>query len=73
MAIFDLKKNLVFVRTLPTHQHPASKADTTQYGAYHRDPTNVAIHIACVPMLLATGFVLVTLPPFPTTTLAYHI
>ncbi|KAF2023354.1 DUF962-domain-containing protein [Setomelanomma holmii] len=38
MAIFDLKKNLVF------------------YGAYHRDPTNVGIHITCVPILLATGF-----------------
>ncbi|KAJ4322490.1 hypothetical protein N0V94_002364 [Neodidymelliopsis sp. IMI 364377] len=38
MAIFDLKKNLVF------------------YGAYHREPTNVAIHIGCVPILLATGF-----------------
>lgn len=32
-----------------------------QYGAYHRDPTNVAIHIACVPVLLATGFVFVRL------------
>jgi len=29
------------------------------YGAYHREPTNVAVHIACVPMLLATGLVLV--------------
>jgi len=39
MAIFDLKKNLVF------------------YGAYHREPTNVAIHIGCVPLLLATGMI----------------
>jgi uncharacterized membrane protein YGL010W len=29
------------------------------YGAYHRDPTNVAIHIACVPMLLVTAFIFV--------------
>ncbi|KAJ4401051.1 hypothetical protein N0V91_008192 [Didymella pomorum] len=45
MAIFDLKKNLVF------------------YGAYHREPTNVAIHVACVPMLLATGFLFGTNTP----------
>jgi len=33
------------------------------YGAYHREPTNVAVHIACVPMLLATGLVLGTNTP----------
>ncbi|KAH4410245.1 hypothetical protein HBH92_129500 [Parastagonospora nodorum] len=33
------------------------KKNLVFYGAYHRDPTNVAIHIACVPVLLATGFV----------------
>ncbi|CAI6296447.1 unnamed protein product [Periconia digitata] len=33
------------------------------YGAYHREPTNVAIHIACVPLLLGTGFVLGTNTP----------
>ncbi|KAH7413748.1 hypothetical protein DE146DRAFT_638457 [Phaeosphaeria sp. MPI-PUGE-AT-0046c] len=32
------------------------KKNLVFYGAYHREPTNVAIHIACVPMLLATGF-----------------
>jgi uncharacterized membrane protein YGL010W len=35
------------------------------YGAYHRDPTNVAIHIACVPMLLATALIFVR-PPLHT-------
>ncbi|KAF2626569.1 DUF962-domain-containing protein [Macroventuria anomochaeta] len=45
MAVFDLKKNLVF------------------YGAYHREPTNVAIHIGCVPILLATGFLFGTNTP----------
>ncbi|EMD67277.1 hypothetical protein COCSADRAFT_178975 [Bipolaris sorokiniana ND90Pr] len=45
MAIFDLKKNLVF------------------YGAYHRDPTNVAIHMVCVPILLGTGFLFGTNTP----------
>lgn len=33
------------------------------YGAYHREPTNVAIHIACVPVLLATGFIFGTNTP----------
>ncbi|KAF1996418.1 DUF962-domain-containing protein [Amniculicola lignicola CBS 123094] len=40
------------------------------YGAYHRDPTNVAIHMACVPILLATGFIFGTNTPslpLPTT------
>ncbi|KAF1918881.1 hypothetical protein BDU57DRAFT_468314 [Ampelomyces quisqualis] len=32
------------------------KKNLVFYGAYHRDPTNVAIHIACVPVLLATAF-----------------
>lgn len=32
------------------------KKNLVFYGAYHREPTNVAIHIACVPVLLATGF-----------------
>ncbi|KAF3034485.1 hypothetical protein E8E12_002849 [Didymella heteroderae] len=45
MAVFDLKKNLVF------------------YGAYHREPTNVAIHVGCVPILLATGFLFGTNTP----------
>ncbi|KAJ4373470.1 hypothetical protein N0V86_007609 [Didymella sp. IMI 355093] len=45
MAVFDLKKNLVF------------------YGAYHREPTNVAIHIGCVPILLATGILFGTNTP----------
>ncbi|KAL6706197.1 hypothetical protein ACN47E_005932 [Coniothyrium glycines] len=33
------------------------KKNLVFYGAYHRDPTNVSIHIACVPLLLATGLV----------------
>jgi hypothetical protein len=57
MPLFDLKKNLIFVR----FPHKTTKHMLTypKYGAYHRDPTNVAIHIACVPMLLATAFVFV--------------
>jgi uncharacterized membrane protein YGL010W len=30
------------------------------YGAYHANPVNVAIHIVCVPILLATAFALAT-------------
>lgn len=30
------------------------------YGAYHDNPVNVAIHIACVPSILLTGFALGT-------------
>ncbi|KAF2246029.1 DUF962-domain-containing protein [Trematosphaeria pertusa] len=33
------------------------------YGAYHADPTNVKIHITCVPILLATGFLFATNTP----------
>ncbi|CBY00308.1 hypothetical protein LEMA_P014380.1 [Plenodomus lingam JN3] len=33
------------------------KKNLVFYGAYHRDPTNVAIHIGCVPLLLATSLV----------------
>ncbi|KAK5127125.1 hypothetical protein LTR85_008485 [Meristemomyces frigidus] len=33
------------------------------YGAYHRDPINVGIHITCVPILLITGFLLATNTP----------
>jgi uncharacterized membrane protein YGL010W len=36
---------------------------TIQYGAYHRDPTNVAIHIACVPVIMATAFIFGTNTP----------
>ena len=35
------------------------KKNLVFYGAYHRNPTNVAIHIACVPVLMATGFLFV--------------
>ncbi|EOA84189.1 hypothetical protein ACJQWK_00911 [Exserohilum turcicum] len=45
MAIFDLRKNLIF------------------YGAYHRDPTNVAIHMTCVPLILGTAFLFGTHTP----------
>ncbi|KAF2125367.1 hypothetical protein P153DRAFT_370040 [Dothidotthia symphoricarpi CBS 119687] len=41
------------------------KKNLVFYGAYHRDPTNVAIHIACVPVLLATGFLFGTNTPPP--------
>ncbi|MCJ1474318.1 hypothetical protein MMC13_002976 [Lambiella insularis] len=40
------------------------------YGQYHHDPTNIAIHVTCVPMILLTGFLLGTntpaLLPLPT-------
>ncbi|CAO2647250.1 Nn.00g081720.m01.CDS01 [Neocucurbitaria sp. VM-36] len=39
------------------------KKNLVFYGAYHRDPANVAIHIACVPILLATGFLFGTNTP----------
>ncbi|KAF2685317.1 DUF962-domain-containing protein [Lentithecium fluviatile CBS 122367] len=37
------------------------------YGAYHRDPVNVAIHCVCVPILLATAFIFGTNTPAFTT------
>jgi len=39
------------------------KKNLVFYGAYHRNPTNVAIHIACVPVLLATGILFGTNTP----------
>ncbi|KAH7396170.1 hypothetical protein BKA66DRAFT_259196 [Pyrenochaeta sp. MPI-SDFR-AT-0127] len=39
------------------------KKNLVFYGAYHREPTNVAIHIGCVPVLLATGFLFGTNTP----------
>ncbi|KAF1847928.1 DUF962-domain-containing protein [Cucurbitaria berberidis CBS 394.84] len=39
------------------------KKNLVFYGAYHREPRNVAIHIACVPILLATGFLFGTNTP----------
>jgi len=30
------------------------------YGAYHHDPANIGIHIACVPVILLTAFLLGT-------------
>lgn len=30
------------------------------YGAYHDNPVNIAIHIACVPLILLTAFALAT-------------
>ncbi|KAF2021393.1 DUF962-domain-containing protein [Aaosphaeria arxii CBS 175.79] len=32
------------------------KKNLVFYGAYHREPTNVKIHMTFVPILLATGF-----------------
>ncbi|KAI0017413.1 DUF962 domain-containing protein [Xylariomycetidae sp. FL0641] len=41
----------------------------TFYGAYHDNPTNVAIHMVCVPLILFTGFTMAantgTLIPLP--------
>ncbi|KZM26748.1 uncharacterized protein EKO05_0010110 [Ascochyta rabiei] len=39
------------------------KKNLVFYGAYHREPTNIAIHVACVPILLATGFLFGTNTP----------
>ncbi|KAF2756706.1 DUF962-domain-containing protein [Pseudovirgaria hyperparasitica] len=33
------------------------------YGAYHRDPVNIGIHIVCVPMILLSALVLATNSP----------
>jgi uncharacterized membrane protein YGL010W len=30
-----------------------------QYGAYHHNPTNIAIHMTCVPLILAASLLLV--------------
>ncbi|KAH8592001.1 hypothetical protein B0O99DRAFT_630926 [Bisporella sp. PMI_857] len=35
----------------------------TFYGSYHHNPTNVAIHMTCIPLLLATGLLLGTNTP----------
>jgi len=35
----------------------------TFYGAYHHNPTNVAIHMACIPMILASSLLLATNSP----------
>ncbi|KAJ5157809.1 uncharacterized protein N7482_008909, partial [Penicillium canariense] len=39
-------------------EYHGTMADFPQYGAYHNNPVNVAIHITCVPILLFTGIVL---------------
>jgi hypothetical protein len=31
-----------------------------QYGAYHHNPVNVAIHMICVPLIIFTAFLLVS-------------
>ncbi|MCJ1397357.1 hypothetical protein MMC11_000550 [Xylographa trunciseda] len=33
------------------------------YSSYHHDPTNIAIHITCIPILLMTGLLLATNSP----------
>jgi len=33
------------------------------YGAYHHNPTNIAIHMTCVPLILATSLLLATNSP----------
>ncbi|KAJ7591359.1 hypothetical protein C8J56DRAFT_1003860 [Mycena floridula] len=37
----------------------------TFYGAYHTNPTNILIHIVCVPMILWSAFVLTADMPLP--------
>ncbi|KAF2462758.1 DUF962-domain-containing protein [Lindgomyces ingoldianus] len=39
------------------------KQQLVAYGAYHRDPTNVKIHMTCVPWIMATAFFLGTNTP----------
>lgn len=33
------------------------------YGAYHHNPTNIVIHMTCVPLILAAGLLLATSSP----------
>ncbi|TAQ84422.1 hypothetical protein B7494_g7256 [Chlorociboria aeruginascens] len=33
------------------------------YGSYHHNPVNIAIHMTCVPLILATGLLLATNTP----------
>ncbi len=35
---------------------------SAQYGAYHHNPVNIAIHICCVPLILFSAFWMVRLP-----------
>ena len=35
-----------------------------QYGAYHHNPVNVAIHVCCVPLILFSAFLLVRIDTF---------
>lgn len=39
------------------------KKNLVFYGAYHRDPTNVAIHMTCVPLILGTAIQFATNTP----------
>lgn len=38
---------------------PLTNEFRSQYGAYHHNSVNVAIHMICVPLLLVSGFALV--------------
>ncbi len=54
----DLEKHLVFVSGAEISSISQLTA-TLQYGSYHHNPVNVAIHICCVPLILFTGFCMV--------------
>lgn len=55
----DLEKQLCFVRN--AYRFLWDITDNEQYGAYHHNPTNIGIHTACVPLILAAAILLVGL------------
>jgi len=62
----DLEHHLTFVS--PAQAYILSPYVKTlaniffQYGAYHHNSVNIAIHMVCVPLILISGFCLVRLP-----------
>ncbi len=69
----DLEKHLVFVSLVSSRRlHFAIhffeqwltfliRFALLQYGAYHHNSVNVAIHMICVPLILVTAFTMVCL------------
>lgn len=55
----DLEKQLCFVSK--DDRFLWHVIDKKQYGAYHNNPTNIGIHTACVPLILAAAILLVRL------------
>ena len=61
----DLEHHLTFVspaRVYIFSPYVKALANTFQYGAYHHNSVNIAIHKVCVPLILISGFSLVRLP-----------